>query len=76
MLLSNMEDLTVELKRLIEEVKKIHEEVNDIKEELAQVRKGTDRMNNHISFIESLYQKFEYPLEYIRNKVSGTKAIQ
>lgn len=63
------------MEELLREIKLLRRDVNGLHERIEKMEKHTNRMNRHISFVEHLYSRFEYPLEFIRSKVSSLKNI-
>jgi len=54
---------------LLEELKKISLRLDKIENDIYYLKKGTDNMNNHITFIDSVYNSIKSPIYYILNKV-------
>jgi hypothetical protein len=48
--------------------KEILEELKIINLRLDKIEKGIDNMNNHITFIDSIYETIKYPFYLIMNK--------
>jgi hypothetical protein len=48
--------------------KEILEELKKINLRLDKIEKGIDNMNNHITFIDSVYETIKYPFYSIINK--------
>ena len=48
--------------------KEILEELKKINLRLDKIEKGIDNMNNHITFIDSVYDNIKYPFYSIINK--------
>jgi archaellum component FlaC len=55
---------------IIYELKKIREDLDFMKLEIAEIKKGTNKMENHISFIETVYSQIKKPFHYILNTIS------
>jgi hypothetical protein len=60
---------------IIYELKKIIEDLDFIKLEIAEIKKGTNKMENHISFIETVYSQIKKPFHYILNTISFENKI-
>lgn len=39
------------------------------------VKPNCDKMNSHISFIEGIYDKLQYPLEVVANRINSLNYI-
>lgn len=55
--------------------KEILEELKKINLRLDKIEKGIDNMNNHITFIDSIYETIKYPFYLIMNKFYGIDKI-
>ncbi len=53
---------------ILEEIKKISIRLDKIENDISYLKYGTDNMNNHISFIENVYNTIKYPFYSIINK--------
>jgi len=61
---------------ILEEIKKISVRLDKIENDISYLKNGTDNMNNHISFIENVYETVKYPFYSIINKFSDKKTIE
>jgi hypothetical protein len=59
---SILEGIEETQRELIEEIKKLTLEVQ-------KLQTICGRMDSHISFVETTYDKFKYPLDVVKNKV-------
>ena len=55
-------------KEILEELQKISLRLDKLENDISYLKKGTDNMNNHITFIESVYDTVKYPFYLIMNK--------
>jgi len=46
---------------ILEEIKKNYVRLDKIENDISYLKNGTDNMNNHISFIENVYDTIKYP---------------
>lgn len=53
---------------ILEELKN---DINDIKSRLDDIGQNTKRMDAHITFIESIYERLRMPIDYVCDKLSG-----
>ena len=51
-----------------EELKHLRKDIQNLTQEVLKLQKICSRMDNHISFINSVYSSVRTPLEYIRQK--------
>lgn len=54
-----------------ERLAKLEESVNLILEKLGDIKKDTDRMDSHISFVENVYSSIKLPFHYLMNLSSN-----
>lgn len=52
------------LKDILLEIQNLKSEINTIKQELKEISKSTNNMDNHISFIESIWSLVKSPFSY------------
>jgi len=52
------------------ELQMVRRELATLATEIRELRKTCGRMDNHISFVERIYNTFRAPLEYIRTRLS------
>ena len=57
--------------KLLENQKLILEELKNIKKEISEMKKDTKRMDDHISFIETVYERIKNPLYFITDKINS-----
>ena len=55
-------------------IDKIEKRLQVIEDKLQYVQDSGIRMNNHISFVESVYDTVKYPFFYIMNKIQPINA--
>jgi hypothetical protein len=53
----------------------ILDELKKINEKIERIEKNTQRMDNHITFVNTVYNALWIPLEYIRNKFTVGKPL-
>ena len=61
-------------KEIIKELSDIKKELHEIKEILSNLKKSTNKMDDHILFIEDTYSTLRSPLDWITknvNRISG-----
>lgn len=52
---------------------KIEEKIDNINYKLDNdIINNCEKMGSHVDFVENIYEKVRYPLQYISNKLSGT----
>jgi chromosome condensin MukBEF complex kleisin-like MukF subunit len=58
------------------ELANIMEQLKQINERLEKLEKSSDKMSNHIDFVENIYTRIKYPFHFIMDKIStNTKLI-
>ena len=68
----NEEEIT--LSELSKKVDKLQEDVAKILILLeSSVKTNCDKMGEHINFIEDVYSKVKYPMEYVADKITSTR---
>lgn len=60
---------------LIKSQKDILERIERLEERLDCVQKDTQKMDNHIDFIESIYLKIKSPFHILMNTISKSQTI-
>lgn len=50
------------LNKIETEIEKINDKITSIEKKIDGVSDGTDKMNNHINFVESMYEIFKVPM--------------
>lgn len=60
---------------ILEELKKITDRLDKLENDIIYIKKGTNNMNTHISFIETVYDNIKYPFYLIMNKFHKIKEI-
>jgi hypothetical protein len=64
----------VSLADLSKKVDKLQEDVSKILILLElTVKNNCDKMGDHIDFVEDVYTKVKYPLEYVAEKINNTR---
>lgn len=64
---------------ILRELRELRNEIKDIKNELKVIKKGTDRMETHISFVDSVYDSIKHPFHFLMDtvrKVNNTPIIK
>ena len=70
---TNEPETEISLTEVSEKVDKLQEDVSKILILLeSTVKKNCDKMVEHINFIEDVYTKVKYPLEYVTDKINNT----
>ena len=71
---SNEKEEEITLSELSNKVDKLQEDVAKILILLeSSVKENCDRMGEHITFIEDVYSKVKYPMEYVADKITSTR---
>lgn len=69
--------MEIVLKKLDEIEKKINlldDKINNLNSKIdIDIANNCEKMGNHIDFIENVYNKLKYPLEFVSNKISFKK---
>ena len=60
---------------ILEELKKINDRLNKLENDIIYIKTGTNNMNTHISFIETVYDNIKYPFHLILSKFHKIKEI-
>jgi len=63
-------------KQILEELKNIRSELEFIKSELAEIKEGTKKMESHISFVDSVYDRVKTPFHYVLDSVSKLRRLE
>lgn len=61
------EELTI----ILNEIREIKKEITCIKKELVEMKTHTQKMDEHIDFVNGVYDNMERPLNYLCSKVSN-----
>jgi hypothetical protein len=67
--LSELEQLKHDVNELKLEMSKIHDDLKEILLETKKIRESCTKMDCHIGFVENVYDKLRYPLDFLKNKV-------
>ena len=68
------ENEEITLSELSKKVDKLQEDVAKILILLeSSVKANCDKMGEHINFIEDVYSKVKYPMEYVADKITSTR---
>ena len=43
----------------------LKKEIEELKQIIMEMKKDTEKMSSHIDFIEKIYNKIKYPLDYV-----------
>ena len=71
---SNEKEEEITLSELSKKVDKLQEDVAKILVLLeSSVKANCDKMGEHITFIEDVYSKVRYPMEYVADKITSTR---
>lgn len=62
--MTNIHETTNILKEILSEIHNLKSEINTIHQELAEISKSTSNMDNHISFVESVWSIVKTPFSY------------
>jgi hypothetical protein len=63
-----MEDTKI----IIEKLEQIENRLNLMESNIEEMKRDTLKMSNHISFVERVYKRIEYPFHYIMDKFQRT----
>jgi len=73
---SNEPETEISLTELSEKVDQLQEDVSKILILLeSTVKNNCDKNGEHIDFIEDVYTKVKYPLEYVADKINNTRRM-
>ena len=61
--------------QILEELAKISSRLDKIENDISYLKDGTDNMNNHISFIDAVYDNIKYPFYLVISKFHKIKEI-
>ena len=50
--------------------------IDKVQKEVNQIKNDTERMNEHISFIESIYINIQKPLHFVMNKINKNYLLE
>jgi|LakMenE09Jun09ns_1017247.scaffolds.fasta_scaffold00104_4 hypothetical protein len=77
LLIDRLENIDKKLENL-DKINDIENRLQTIEGKLQFIKDSGIRMNNHISFVESIYNTVKYPFFYIMNKIQpiNTKDIE
>lgn len=63
--------MNIHLSQLIlDKLKEIENRITNIETEIIYIKSSTQNMDNHISFVEKVYDSIKMPFHYIMDKVS------
>ncbi len=60
---------------ILQQLKEISSRLTLIEEKLEHIKKGNDNMNEHIDFVENVYNTVKSPFYYIMSKVKRIDVI-
>ncbi len=66
-----MEDIKIILMDILNRLDKIEEQLNKMNTIQEEVKKSTLNMDNHIEFINDIYDNVKKPLSYVSNKINN-----
>lgn len=52
-------------------MERLEKKVESLEQEIKRLCEICSRMDSHITFVETAYDKFKYPLDVIKGKVEG-----
>ncbi len=65
-----MDQITNKLDNILVELDKMNKRLETIETKLNIINDSTSNMDNHIQFVENVYDKIKQPLTYAANKIS------
>lgn len=57
------------LERILEKLESIEKRLGNIEKQLSYVQESSENMNEHISFVEDVYDTVKTPFYYVMNKI-------
>ena len=63
--------METKLNLILKELKEIKEILLNLKKETTEVKKSCHGMDEHIHFVDKVYSKLRYPLDWITQKFTG-----
>ena len=55
----------------INRLQKLEETVSEMRDEIKNLQTICSRMDSHIDFVETTYEKFSHPLHIVKQKIEG-----
>lgn len=55
---------------MISQLELMKSEIHEMKKEIYEIRKSNTKMDKHIDFVDSIYNKVKYPFHYILDTVN------
>lgn len=70
-----MEDSnSVDIKTIFEEIKELRDKLEvmekNVSEKLDKISKETEKMDQHVEFVQGIYEKIKSPFHFAMNKIS------
>ena len=53
---------------ILNKLEKIESDINKIKKDISVIKQQTSKMDNHVDFVNTVYEKVEAPLNYVTSK--------
>ena len=63
------------MEEILSELKDIKLELEQIKLELKQIKNGTEKLENHINFVDTVYDQVKAPFHYMCDTIKKVKMI-
>ena len=59
------------LEKILKKLDIIEERLTLLTEEIEEIKKSNNKMDNHIDFIENIYNNIKTPFHYVLNRISN-----
>ncbi len=66
-----MDEIKLILINILNRLERIEEKIDSIEKKQNDIQNSTSHMDNHIQFIENVYDKVKQPLAYATNKLNN-----
>lgn len=63
-------------KEILEKLKEIKYNIEELKNDIEELKRICSRMDNHISFVESVHETLKTPIEYVKYYFSKNNYIE
>jgi DNA anti-recombination protein RmuC len=63
------------LSAILKKLDTIEQRIVNIEEEIHDIKQSSDNMNDHISFVESVYDTVKSPFYFIMNKIKTIEQL-
>jgi archaellum component FlaC len=60
---------------IVQHLKNISERLDKIENDILYLKKGSDNMSHHITFIESVYETVKKPFYFVMNRIQPIQNI-